>query len=497
MKELRKYQEKAVKYIADSLNDNVKNQLLVMATGTGKTLTASNIIKGYDKTLWITHTEELIDQSAKVMEDEGFSTGIIKQERMELDNNVVVASIQTLWRRLDKISPEEFDLLVVDEAHMTMARTWQKAFNHFNTDLKLGLTATPWRADGMPLGDLFDKIVYQYNIQDGIKEKFLCELDAYRIRTQLSIDCVKTTAGELNIKDLRIIDCEQRNNLIVDKYLEYAEERPTIVFCVDVEHAINLSRAFNEKGVSSSFVVGDKKLCPDRKERIEKFKSGETKVMCNVMVLTHGFDYPELSCIIMACPTKSLTKYFQCIGRGTRLKKNYTNCIILDIVDVTKRHKLINTWTLDKDKPIEKQVFTTEEKKNVLLDKKRIEIESFKLREEDEKIDLFQIPRINKHLYAEVYKEPATEKQLKWLASLGYDISNDNYTKGMATKIIGMLPATDKQIKRLYKEGYDVSETLTRDEADACFNDITIRNGELPDYRKKRMENMKRSISNL
>ena len=178
---------------------------------------------------------------------------------------------------------------------MTMARTWQKAFNHFNTDLKLGLTATPWRADGMPLGDLFDKIVYQYNIQDGIKEKFLCELDAYRIRTQLSIDCVKTTAGELNIKDLRIIDCEPRNSLIVDKYLEYAEERPTIVFCVDVEHAINLSRAFNEKGVSSSFVVGDKKLCPDRKERIEKFKSGETKVMCNVMVLTHGFDYPELS----------------------------------------------------------------------------------------------------------------------------------------------------------------------------------------------------------
>ena len=109
MKELRAYQEKAVKHVADSLNDNVKNQLLVMATGTGKTLTASNIIKGYGKTLWITHTEELIDQSAKVMEEEGFSTGIIKQERMELDNNVVVASIQTLWRRLDKISPEEFD----------------------------------------------------------------------------------------------------------------------------------------------------------------------------------------------------------------------------------------------------------------------------------------------------------------------------------------------------------------------------------------------------
>ena len=496
MKHLRTYQEKAIEKVTNSLNKNIKNQLLVMATGTGKTFTAANIIKG-NKTLWITHTEELINQSAEVMREEGFSTGIIKQDKMELDNEVVVASIQTLWRRLDKIDEKEFDMLIIDEAHMAMARTWKKAFNHFSTSLKLGLTATPWRADGMPLGDLFDEIVYQYNIQDGIKDRYLSELDAYRIRTQLSIDSVKTTAGELNIKDLRIIDCEERNNLIVDRYLEYAEHRPTLVFCVDVEHAINLSRVFEENGISSSFVVGDKQLCPDRADRIKRFKDGEIKVMCNVMVLTHGFDYPEISCIVMACPTKSLTKYFQCIGRGTRLKRNYKECIILDVVDVSKRHKLVNTWTLDKDKPVEEQVFTTEEKKKVQAEKKRKEIESFELHKQDVKIDLFEIPSVSKNFYSDAFKHPATEKQLRWLSTLGYDILEDNYTKGMASKIIGNLPATDKQLKRLSHEGYKVNETLTRDEADACFNDISKRNGELPEYRKRQLENIKRGMVNL
>ena len=129
--------------------------------------------------------------------------------------------------------------------------------------------------------------------------------------------------------------------------------------------------------------------------------------------------------------------------------------------------------------------------------KRKQEIESFKLRGEDEKIDLFQIPKITKNLYAEVYKQPATDKQLSWLGSLGYNINNDNYTKGMATKIIGTLPATDKQIKRLYREGYDVGEMLTRDEANACFDDISRRNGELPKYKQERLDKIKRAISNL
>ena len=192
-----------------------------------------------------------------------------------------------------------------------------------------------------------------------------------------------------------------------------------------------------------------------------------------------------------------MTKYFQCIGRGTRLKQNSDDCIILDIVDVCKRHKLVNTWTLDKEKPPEKKVFITEKKRQIEIEKHKAEIESFILSQQDEKIDLFEVPTINKNYYTEAFKEPATEKQLKWLSTLGYDISNDNYTKGMASKIIGNLPATDNQLKALARKGYKVNETLTRDEAEACFDDINIRKGELPEYRKRRLENIKRGLINL
>ena len=229
----------------------------------------------------------------------------------------------------------------------------------------------------------------------------------------------------------------------------------------------------------------------------KKFKSGEIQVMCNVMVLTHGFDYPELSCVIMACPTKSLTKYFQCIGRGTRVKENYNDCIILDIVDVCKRHKLVNTWTLDRDKPAEEKTFITEKKRQIEIEKHKAEIESFILSQKDEKIDLFEVPKVNKSFYSDAFKEPASEKQIKWLSTLGYDVLTDNYTKGMASKIIGSLPATDKQLKFLHNRGYKVSESLTRDEAQACFDDINIRNGRPTAFEEKKRNQVKNLLSRL
>lgn len=481
---LRPHQEKAINEVSSNLEQGIDKQLLVMATGTGKTFTAANIMKGYKKILWVTHNIELINQSAGVMRDFGFLTGIIKQERMEIHQRVVVASIQTLCRRLEKIHPDTFDMMVIDEAHFAAARTWTNVFNHFNCKLKLGLTATPHRSDGMPLGDLFDKIVYEYSILDGIKDGFLCEIKAHRVRTQISLDKVRTTAGEFNSKDLRIIDCPERNNLIVDKYLEYAEGRPALTFCVDVEHAINLSETFNRRGLNSTFVVGDKNLCPDREHRISLFKSGEIEVMNSVMVLVYGFDYPNLACIIAACPTKSLTKYMQLLGHGLRLKEDYNECVIIDVVDVTTRHQLINTWTLDKDKKAKDKLFLTKEEKGIAIEREKKELEEEELTTKDKEIDLFAIPAIKKDYYTPAYKEAATDKQLSWIESLGYDIEKNNYTKGMASKIIDGLPATDKQIHMLAYKGYNVSGAITRGEAQSAFTEINEKSGKVPSWKR-------------
>jgi superfamily II DNA or RNA helicase len=532
--QVRYYQTEAQDAVFAAMKRGVTDQMLVMATGTGKTYTASQITKKFKRCLWLTHSEELITQSATALlfseytEDKtklwdvmkqykGFiefldaidsmcdspllaydsilSTidyrqvkklvGVIKQERMDTEPKIIVASIQTLWRRLSKIDAKLFDIIVVDECHMAAAATWEKAIKHFTYKLLLGLTATPHRADGMPLGNIFDEIVYEYPILKAIEDGFLCELDAIGVKTDVNLDKVRTVAGEFNKEDLKIVNNPIRNQLIVDKYIEYAEGRQAIVFCVDVQHAIDVFDKFQEKGISSSFVVGDKIICPDRKDRIHKFKSGDIAVMTNCMVLTTGFDHPEVACIIMACPTKSLTKFIQCIGRGTRLKKDFKDCKILDMVDVTSKHRLVNTWSLDEDKPLEEKVFMPKELKLKLIgerEARKTKLDALKAKEG--RIDLFRIPKVYVS-DSERMKEPATEAQLKWIKAEGYDVENIEYTKGMCSKIISGLPATDAQIYKLIKEGYDVPVGLTKGEAQAAFNEIDERAGRIPKWKQK------------
>ena len=110
---------------------------------------------------------------------------------------------------------------------------------------------------------------------------------------------------------------------------------------------------------------------------------------------------------------------------------------------------------------------------------------------------MFEVPQVNKNFYSDAFKEPASEKQIKWLATLGYDVLIDNYTKGMASKIIGSLPATDKQLKYLHRQGYKVTESLSRDEAQACFDDIARRNGRPTAYEEKKMNQVKNFLTNL
>lgn len=523
-KELRYYQKNAINSVGvNLLEEKIDKQMIVLATGAGKTFTATQIAKKniFNRVLWLTHTEELIEQSAlafardyfdgdEVMQDtldevqekgiiafydhmennplwaghslRTFKTlqeyiGIVKQKRFDINAKVVVASVQTLHRRLDKIDPKQFDLIVADECHLFGAKTFVKCLDHFEPKLRLGLTATPKRSDNFGLGNIFDTIAYEYPIVKGIDDNYLCEIEAIQVQTQLSLDDVRTTAGELNQKDLRVIDCAPRNNLIVRKYEEYAEGRQTIIFCVDVEHVKNLTEAFEERGHSVDFVVGDKELCPNRQERIQKFKDGKTKIMINCMILTAGFDHPDTSCIIMACPTKSETKFFQCVGRGTRLKSDGSNLMLLDVVDSTSRHHLVNSYELDYGKRLEDRAFMTKQRKLDLIEKRDSKIHGA-LKGKDEKVDLKRIPTVEINPFSYVMKQPATMKQLEWLSNLGYDIVNQTYTKGMASQLIGGQPATEKQKNALKKWRYEVPDSLTRAQAEAAFAEIKEKHGE-------------------
>jgi superfamily II DNA or RNA helicase len=499
MRELRDYQNEGIETVFRQLKAGTKRQLFVLATGLGKTFTAVKLIEQMNvRTLWLTHTEDLIEQSAlsivetlldkehvdhiedsdgiiefmKSSKNNIFSTrhereilnriGLIKRELFQINAPIVVASVQTIHRRLEKIPKDHFGLIIVDEAHLSAANTWTKTIEWFDFELLLGLTATPYRADGVSLSNLFDKITFERDIAWGIKNKYLCELDAYRVKTGTDISTVSTQAGDFNQKELgREIDTPVRNNLIVDKYIEYASGRPFIVFGLNIEHAKNLAAAFNDKSIATTFVVSDENECPNRRERIEAFKSGEYVGLSNVNILTAGFDYPDIQCVIMARPTKSLTMYLQCIGRGTRLKSNGNNCIILDIVDVSGKHSLVNTWTLEGSKPLEERIFLSEERKDALIEKReankrRLEAEIKK----DAKVDLMRLPDVVIYDSAS-NREAATEAQLNYLKSKGYDIVEASWTKGQCSEILSSLPASYTQINQLKEWGFDVSGAPT------------------------------------
>lgn len=496
-KSLRPYQQEVICKVEDALSNGVPKQLVVMATGLGKTFTAVKIVErlGFKKVLWVTHTEELISQSgiaflkdkfdddfASYVEQIGFlewvegnnctfgkyenrfNMGAIKSSVMKLEGEVVVASAQTLYRRLDKISDDYFDCIIVDEAHLFAAATFVKPLDYFKPKLLLGLTATPHRMDNLQLGNIFDQITYEYNIGNGIKDGYLCELEGIRIKTDLSLDNVRTTAGELNQKDLsNEVNIPKRNRLVVDSYVKYASGRQGIFFCVDVQHAVDLSEMFNEIGIKCKPVVGDEDITPERKQTIKDFKEGRLQVLTNCQILTTGFDYPELGVIGNAAPTKSLTKYMQSVGRGTRLKnKEYIdkfgqNCIILDFVDNTSRHKLINTWELDKVKNLEDRVFVTEAgRKKILEEREKRATKIDSLFKKDERISLLPLPE-KRNFNSDRMKEAATPAQLKWIKDLGFDTENNTFTKKMCNDIISMEPCSKKEIEYLKSKGYDTT----------------------------------------
>lgn len=489
---------------------------------TGKTFLAAIIAKRFKKILFMSHTEELMEQSGLAMLNEfypdininetvnahgglieyfrhldnigSFATaeeksrfGIIKADMFNIDAHITLASFQTIHRRLDRIPSEHFDLVIVDECHLSAAKSIKRTLDYLKPKLLLGLSASPYRADGASLDTVFQEISFQYNISDAIQDGYLCELDAIQVRTQLNLDDVRTTAGEFNQKDLRQeVDTPARNKLIVDSYKKYADGKQNLVFCVDVEHAQNLCMAFKEAGYRAEFVVGDTELTPDRRAVIDRFKTGETQVLLNCMILTAGYDNPFIKCLTLACPTKSLTKFIQQLGRATRTlpgvidgigssderraaikQSNKPHCIILDVVDTTARHNVVNTWTLEKDLPIEKKVFLTSEKRIKLLEartKREFEAKTQK----DTRVQLIPLPKI-KHGSVIYSKDDATAAQLNTLYGLGFDIENIVYTKGDAYKLIANDAAPKEWVYVLKKKGYDTTRGVTRSEALAIF----------------------------
>lgn len=495
IKTLRPYQQDAINSVKRELSSGCNSQLICMSMGLGKTLTAVKAEEELKskKTIWLTNDERLMEQSAMafisdkfddsfarqvgkigfieycrqggVMPNSGHKMSIIKADLFDISGDIVFCSSQTLWRRLDKLDPNLFDLMFIDECHEFGSKTGYAGISHFDTRLRLGLSATPFRSDGMMMGDIFDKIVCNYDMKFGIDNGYLCELDAIRIKTNINLDKVHTKMGDFNQQELsNEINTPARNLLIADSYLKYCNGRQGIGFGVNIQHCIDLAESFQQKGINAVAISSNEELTGEKGLPVKMYKEGKIDVLFNVNLLAKGFDHPDTGCTIAAAPTKSLVRYLQGpAGRGSRLKspefvsKHGQNCIIMDIVDNTTKHNLVNSWELDRKKPLEERTFTTQEKKDKILEerlarKAKLEHE----RDKDERVVLLQLPE-RLIFNSKKMKEAATPAQLKWIKDLGYDTDTINYTKQMCSDILSLEKCSPSEIEYLKSKGYDTT----------------------------------------
>jgi len=356
MLDLRPYQSEALQNVYKAYKDGKRRVIVSLPTGTGKTVVFAHFprfFKMKKRLLVLAHREELLLQACEkfLKVDPELKVGIEQSaSRAPADSKVVVASVATLGRagsaRLRQLNPEEFFLIVVDEAHHAVAPTYRNIFEHFglfdsNTQRYLvGFTATPRRGDKKGLGAVFEDVCYARDLREMIAERYLCPITGWRIDSAISLDNVRVRRGDFVERDLAVaVNTSDRNSLLVNAYKQYAKWGRAIIFCVDVAHAQDVCGTFNAAGIRTAAVWGDMPR-EDRRETLARFSQGDIRVVTNCVVLTEGFDEPRVDTIIMARPTKSRLLYAQMVGRGTRCHPEKANLVVIDIADNSKIHQL-------------------------------------------------------------------------------------------------------------------------------------------------------------
>ena len=341
---LRPYQEKAVDAIQKEWKEGKRRLLLVMATGCGKTIVFSEIarqeIEKKGRVLILAHREELLRQAAEKIESgSGLLCAIEKaKKRAPKDAPVVIASVQTLAkpRRLHTYQKDTFSLIIVDEAHHSVASTYQDILTYFTSSRVLGVTATPNRADRKSLSRIYDGLAFEYNFPQAVHEGYLTNVRAQTVPLELDISKVKVMAGDFQAKALGSAIAPYLVP-IAKKMKEYCLTRKTIVFLPLVHLAKEFTRLLTEEGFSAAEVDNQS---ANRQEILQGFRDGEYNVLCNAMILTEGFDDPSVDCIVILRPTKSFGLYAQMVGRGTRLYPGKKDLLLLDFLWLTARHDL-------------------------------------------------------------------------------------------------------------------------------------------------------------
>lgn len=346
MMELRPYQREAAASVLRAWDGGIRSTLLVLPTGTGKTIVFSKVIEERVRrggnVLVLAHREELLQQASdKLATATGLRTALEKAESSALDawENVTVGSVQTLQgeARLSRFAPDHYDTIVVDEAHHAVSPSYRRVLDHFPEARVLGVTATADRGDRRSLGEVFETIAYEYTLPRAIRDGYLSPIRALTLPLKLDISGVKMQNGDYQAAALgHALDPYLKG--IAAAIRETCRGRKTVVFLPLIATSRRLRDCLLEEGVQAEEVNGESE---DRQAVLQWFHSaGRGSVLCNSMLLTEGWDEPSVDCVCVLRPTKVRALYAQMVGRGTRLSPGKENLLLLDFLWMTERHDL-------------------------------------------------------------------------------------------------------------------------------------------------------------
>ena len=343
--ELRPYQKEAKDAVFEQWENGTRKTLVVLPTGCGKTIVFAKItedcVSHGDRVLILAHRGELLDQAAdKIAKATGLGCATEKAEQSCLGSwfRITVGSVQSMMRetRLSRFPEDYFNTIIIDEAHHCISESYQRVLKHFPDAKVLGVTATPDRGDMKNLGQVFESLAYEYTLPKAIKEGYLSPIKAVTIPLQVDLTGVGVQSGDFKAGDL---------GTALDPYLEsiaqemekYCKDKKTVVFLPLVKTSQKFRDILNEHGFKAAEVNGESQ---DRAEILEDYASGEYNVLCNSMLLTEGWDCPDVDCIVVLRPTKVRSLYCQMVGRGTRLAPGKDHLLLLDFLWHTERHEL-------------------------------------------------------------------------------------------------------------------------------------------------------------
>lgn len=512
---LRPYQEEFVEACIRAFGEH-RRILGVAATGAGKTIMASELMaREPGRCLFLADARELITQNAdKFFRHTGERAGVeMGNYHARLSDRVVVATSQTIHRRLDKYPSDHFSLVIVDEAHRnTLGGMSSDILAHFsNSDRPariLGMTATPFRSDRKQLGDFYETIAVEISLDRLIREGYLARIHIKSAPLKIDLSRVRSMGGDYRADDL---------DEALDPYLFEAaamlrdnmkDRRAAVTFLPLVKTSKRFAEICNSIGLPAVHVDGQER------EALELFVSGKARVICNSALLTTGWDCPFVDLVFVLRPTKSLALYMQMVGRGTRICEGKANLLLLDPLYLTEDHRLIKparliARTVEEAAEIEAAILQAEGGEDgagegiadllaAERDAQAIREANLKRRMEEKaakkarSIDALEFALSMGNEELQEYEPetswesaPMTKGQRDTLEKFGFDLESVT-SRGQASRILDLLflrrergLATPKQVRLLKRLGHPRPAEATFEEASA-FLDEKLRGAHKP-----------------